>query len=353
VDPVARRLHYRGLWLVRLTLSIAMILSVLAIPYRGQRARRDAHPEPAYRIEEIRLPDFDYTRARAVNARGEVVGIAWKEIMDDDRPFLYRNGRITTLPLPPGYQDGWATDINDRGQIVGAVVDTNRRSRAALWDQGKVYLIPITDASTNAVAIGEDGTVIGHYSGPNGNVPRTFLWKGEEVREIGPFVPVSINHRGEIAGYELKAGHNYQAVLYRDRSVTRLPHPEGYVRSMASGVNSRRQLCGSLHKSDTKPFPAFWDFAGNQVRLLENKQGAARALDDRGNVVGYRGEWGHTSITEAMLWTNGAAIVLNDVVPQEAGWSLYGAFDINRRGQIVGTGKRYGKDSSFLLTPHR
>src|SRR5262249_31468112 len=42
---------------------------------------------------------------------------------------------------------------------------------------------------------------------------------------------------------------------------------------------------------------------------------------------------------------------LNTLIPQNSGWVLKTATDINVWGQIVGSGMRYGQPHGYLLTP--
>ncbi len=42
---------------------------------------------------------------------------------------------------------------------------------------------------------------------------------------------------------------------------------------------------------------------------------------------------------------------LNNLIPQNSGWSLQDAFSVNDNGQIAGVGVLNGQERGFLLTP--
>jgi hypothetical protein len=53
----------------------------------------------------------------------------------------------------------------------------------------------------------------------------------------------------------------------------------------------------------------------------------------------------------ALLWTHGYRYDLNHCLPLHSGWVLTSAFEIDRKGSIVGYGLLHGKKQAFLLTP--
>lgn len=70
----------------------------------------------------------------------------------------------------------------------------------------------------------------------------------------------------------------------------------------------------------------------------------AFGINDRSQVVGHVDD-------HSFLWTSGAAIDLNTLVPGNSGWELGWASDINNAGQIVRAGVYNGRSAAFLLTP--
>ncbi|MFO7906914.1 MAG: hypothetical protein R6U98_29935 [Pirellulaceae bacterium] len=83
-------------------------------------------------------------------------------------------------------------------------------------------------------------------------------------------------------------------------------------------------------------------------------------MNDNGDVVGYVQSSGlylddpYSSSTFAYVYTPERGVMdLNTLLPEDSGWYLAYAADINNDGQIVGKGYRYGDERSraFLYTP--
>jgi probable HAF family extracellular repeat protein len=71
----------------------------------------------------------------------------------------------------------------------------------------------------------------------------------------------------------------------------------------------------------------------------------ALGINNNGQVVGFSGG-------SAFLYSGGAMIDLNTLIPTNSGWTLEEATGINDSGQICGYGRNpSGQDDAFLLTP--
>lgn len=87
------------------------------------------------------LPGYDYAETHGINTRGDIVGagISKKPVKDGllAHAFLYRDGRLLDLgTLGGAYSRAYA--VNDTGQVVGASMLSDGRSRAFLWKDGRM-----------------------------------------------------------------------------------------------------------------------------------------------------------------------------------------------------------------------
>ncbi|MGC4746755.1 hypothetical protein ACLQ28_13980 [Micromonospora sp. DT201] len=96
-----------------------------------------------------------------VNAEGYVIGTN-----GDGTGWVYRNGSLRTLAIPPGYDAVLLHAINGRGDIAGTAMGANESHHAVLWsvDRPQEYRLIGRPGST-ATGITEDGTVVGKMGG--------------------------------------------------------------------------------------------------------------------------------------------------------------------------------------------
>jgi uncharacterized membrane protein len=84
-------------------------------------------------IGRITAVHTDPTVAFAVENHGWVVGLASSAAQNAIYPILWRNGRVTRLPLGVNGVSGYASDINESGVIAGVVSLANFTNRATVW----------------------------------------------------------------------------------------------------------------------------------------------------------------------------------------------------------------------------
>jgi probable HAF family extracellular repeat protein len=110
------------------------------------------------------------SRAVAVNASGTVVGNAFPsgDTIHGVRPFQWKNGVTTDLPLPDGSESGFARDINDSGTVVGysttpcSVCSGETVGSALRWDDGVLTdLGRLGGQQGYATAINAEGRIAG------------------------------------------------------------------------------------------------------------------------------------------------------------------------------------------------
>ncbi|MGQ0639547.1 MAG: hypothetical protein ACT4P6_02065 [Gemmatimonadaceae bacterium] len=290
------------------------------------------------------------------NERGMVVGISQTAIKDTLGEtwscaafitftgftcvgFVWENGVMKALPTLGG-DNGFATGVNNRGQIVGwaetRVLDPTCNApqrlqfRAVLWEPNKALtreLPPLPGDSTSAAtAINERGQVVGISGRCDVAVGRfsalsSVMWedgKPTEIPNLGGdawHTPMAINNRGDVVGFSNPPGDkdgSFQAHAFlwtQDAGIRDLGTLPGDTTSQALGINSRRQVVGV---STSK-----------------------------------------TGVNRAFLWQDGVMYNLNKIVQAGFADSLITAQDINDAGKITGRlfEKSTGKTLPFVAAP--
>ncbi|MFF5083559.1 hypothetical protein ACFY36_41475 [Actinoplanes sp. NPDC000266] len=142
------------------------------------------------RLKDLGITGFGPT-PMGVNDGGTVVGgvtrgerqVAW----------AWTNGEVRVLPVPAG-KDATAYGINERGDIVGVVLDPHGSSQAAFWpaaDPLKVHLLDAPGAA-GAFGIGDEELIVGYADG------KPYAWKS--TVEGGPLPGTGEGSATAIAG---------------------------------------------------------------------------------------------------------------------------------------------------------
>jgi uncharacterized membrane protein len=178
---------------------------------------------------------------RAVNNRGVFVGAT---TVDDPKAPPYElpvhafvwvpgkngGGRMKDLGTLPGYRHSAATDINERGDVIGVVgtkawwryAEVREPARAVLWRGGKATALGFLPgaASDRANAINDSGWIVGSSGG------RAVLWQADRPQRavaLNDRIPpgsgwvletaTAINNRGWIAGRGTRDGKPWVFLL--------------------------------------------------------------------------------------------------------------------------------------------
>lgn len=292
-----------------------------------------------------------------VNDDGVVVGVSQTDDVDPNNEswscgaflparvghacvgFVWRDGRMRALPTLGGTH-GFATDVNNRGQIVGwaenEVEDPEctggqvLQFRAVRWDRyGRrtTELRPLAgDGVSSATAINDSGRVVGISGACDQAVGRLsarnpVVWDHGRPRllpDLGGLAwdtPMALNERGDAVGFVNRSAADGQRfrplpVLWTaDGTLHKLELPNGYALGQALGINKRREVVGVALSADF-------------------------------------------SQCTAVLWRGGKTVVLQEEV-RRTSLDLCNANHINDRGQITGeaTDRDTGKAVGFLATP--
>lgn len=279
-----------------------------------------------------------------INDFGQIVGYSETAVPDPNgedvctfgthltcRPFVWQVFHMSALPTLGG-NNGQASAINNRGQIVGFAEDgtvdsscpagktNNRTQLPVLWENGK--------AKAKALPTGHD---------PSGNA----LW---------------INDKGQIVGFTGTCAATSHAVVWNNNNINTLPDNKTGAEAFAN--NNRGQIVGFVGAPDNgTPNAALWqnDTLTNLGLLPGDAGGIASGINDKGQVVGSNfdsnGNWNH-----AFIWQNNVMTNLNALFPKNSNLFAVMANKINERGQISGmaivlSGPDKNNIHAFIATP--
>jgi probable HAF family extracellular repeat protein len=213
------------------------------------------------------------------------------------RGFVYEAGHMRALPTLGG-NHGYATDANNRGQIVGWAETTVRdptcegagpgKSGQVLQflpviygpGEGAIHALPLLpgDSSGSAVAINDQGTIVGISGACDQAVGRysaahAVLWdsRNASVVDIGagaltaPFwnTPVAINNNGDVVGFAGDStdptGNITHAFIWTRSGGVQFLSNAPDDNSTATGINDAGQVVGYLAVADGSLHAFVWD----------------------------------------------------------------------------------------------
>jgi len=229
---------------------------------------------------------------------------------DDPNSCFLRDGEMM---IDLGTLDGnqcFASDLNNRGQVVGAIGRTDGRSstiQAFLWESGTMTdLGSLGGGYAIAQAINDRGQVVGRSTIPSGDL-HAFLWEAGTMTDLGVpgaswSIAYAINNRGQVAAQS--GSHVY---LWDAGSMTDLGTLGGDL-TFPLDINERGQILVAAYDATAGVFRyGIWE-GGTMTRLPTLGSGvpSANHLNNRGQVVG-ADRTDATGIAHVVLWTPGAS----------------------------------------------
>lgn len=247
--------------------------------------------------------------AEAINEKGQIVGARG---VDDVTPFLYEGGRLRALDVSPGYLAAIAADVNEQGVVAGIAIHPLRGPQAVLFETGGVRVLGTLGGDVaEANAIGPERQVVGE-SLTAGELKHAFLWADGRMTDLGTLggeqsVAQDINASGLIVGMAENADGYGRACVWENRRLRDLGVLPGGSQSWAFGCNRHGQICG-------------WS------QVINDQQ-------------------------HGVLWHEGRAIDLNDLLDDPHSWTITDARCIADSGAIAAQAERDGASRPVLLVP--
>lgn len=274
-------------------------------------------------------------------------------------PPLYR---IVEVGVVQGFEQVWAVDINDNGEVLGQMemAPPDLRICPFIWrpDTGlhpcrKVY----PAASMNVRALNRNGLAAAQRYDRAGD-PYPFTWSPaggfKRLERPGPGTTASVsgvNEAGDVVG-STNPGGGLRAAMWRRSGELIDRHPTGYDGSIGYGINKHGDISGQIMRGikmeagliardgTVTVFPCLDNV------VADDCNGRAWALNNLTQVVGehqYPGDWRN----HAYLWSASTGMRQLTAGGPYAAFSS-SASDINDRGEVVGTmsGRIDGVDRS-------
>lgn len=309
---------------------------------------------------------------------------------------------------PDGYDTSVALGINNNGDVAGQV-----DGYVTLWNNNSAQVLSYTGWGAD---INDNGQMTGNYTAPGDDIPHAFIWQNETLATLSPqyqSTGLSISNNGTVAGFIDVADQGRTAVTWapaqtQATGLQQLPSQRPF--STAFGISNNGQYIAGTSQ-DNRIKPVVWEAGGiddlydavdQQYNVSRYRHGYAYDVNDSGTAVGNAVATIDGDLKYAAVWKNGqvqfinnefysaafavnandqvvgnigtaqqsfpsmddlaqqpfywsqdnGCVNLNDLIPDDSGWQLKGALDINDNGQIVGWGiTANGQRHAFLLDP--
>lgn len=126
-----------------------------------------------------------YSSSSDINNNADVVGSTYFTVTSSRRAVIWRNGTMQEIGTLPGDVSSIATSINDAGQVVGYSVNSARKWRAFLWENGVIRDLGFPDGVQSAAfGINNAGQIAGWSYDPSKTYGRAFVWQNGVLRDL-------------------------------------------------------------------------------------------------------------------------------------------------------------------------
>ncbi|MBX3396606.1 MAG: PEP-CTERM sorting domain-containing protein [Phycisphaerae bacterium] len=275
---------------------------------------------------------------------------------------VWDDGSVSILDAP----SSWAFDLNSQGLAVGSLSLVGSGDQATVWTSAR-YSLGVSGwaraINENDVIVGMTWSPVNGHSMPTRWTPSGGDWVMESLSAGGHVGGAwDIAENGTIVGVASTSEWPYSPLpaVWANGNLTWLDTLGSDV-GVALRVNEVGGSAGwvespTLGYGFSRAFQWQNSAATDLGVFGTDESSAALAINNHGDVVGWSGEgYGAgdgTSIDQrATLWSNGAAMDLNSLIPPGSGWHLSVATDIDDNGRICGRGFYNGILNGFVLTP--
>ena len=254
------------------------------------------------------------------------------------------------IPIPSGFPIAEGIAINAHGDLIGlASNDSSSKRQAFLYRDGKLSLLP--GGESKATAINDDGDISGEATLPKKEVSSAVVWKKQSPIDLGGCcggTATTLNNHGQVAGQIYDDQGRYSAFLWdQAHGLQRIGPPNTF--SSAVTINDSGHIV--IQEFTGHGVFLYTDGKLTPVDLSPRFPSRPRAMNDCDAIVGSFGSF--ADIERAFVWDSARGFRdLNDLMPANSGWKLEAATGINNKGEIVGWGDNKHEDNAgFLLIP--
>jgi len=333
---------------------------VSALPLCAVHAKPPPAPPPQFEVVLIETPLGQANDATDINNRGQVVGSFFDPVAHQSRGFLWaQDAGLVDLgvALPGGHSQAKA--INECGEIAGSTdVPGDLGVSPALW-RAPDDLEIIADVQGVATGINELGHIVGSFLNAANQVHALLWTPAEGIIDLGTLgsgddasFAYDLNNHDAVVGTSFVTGGGQHAFLWTRRGGMRDLGALDNMASEAFGINDAGQVTGFTHIIVQATSRAFlWTARRGMVALEAPDLGPPDHLaDGHGWDNNAHGEIaGDASFPDpyfghrAAVWTRTGALVQVDLDVEPALSSLGNA--INDRGDVVGQqdGQSFGQ----------
>jgi probable HAF family extracellular repeat protein len=312
-----------------------------------------AAPPPGWGAIDLGTLGGSTSHANAVNTAGEVVGDSTVAGDMTTHAFAWTPaGGMQDLGTLGGSYSS-AVAVNTSGQVAGYATTATEALHAVRWSAAGVIqdLGDLGGDDSSAVAINDAGTVVG-TSMTAALVEHAFSYSGNgPMRDLGTLggtysTAVGINASGQVIGSSTLAGDlEEHAVVWSGVTMTDIGTAGWFSRPTA--INDAGQVVG--YRSPLASPEAQTGFLWNQGTALTaigtaSSFTSANAINATGQVVGVAPPVSDPTVLHAFTYQNG---VFTDI--GTLGGTFGAAYSVSASGQVVGTSTLVNDDASHAF----